>query len=100
LQRRNDGAATTGAIGAIILTQRSLSVRRSQRLPFRILSPTMEEGMARRERLTVEVDPQLRKSLARWAREEGRPVGNLLRRIVTTATVGYATIRARRRQSW
>jgi hypothetical protein len=33
--------------------------------------------MPRRERLTVEVDYKLRKSLARWAREEGRPVGTL-----------------------
>jgi len=39
--------------------------------------------MARqREKLTVEIEPDLRESLARWAEEEGRPVGNLLRRIV------------------
>jgi hypothetical protein len=29
--------------------------------------------MAHRERLTVEVDSKLRKSIVRWAREEGRP---------------------------
>jgi hypothetical protein len=34
--------------------------------------------MARqREKLTVEIEPDLRKSLARWAEEEGRPVGNV-----------------------
>jgi len=37
------------------------------------------------ERLTVEVDANLRKSIARRAREEGRPVGNLMRWIVATA---------------
>jgi hypothetical protein len=45
--------------------------------------------VARRERLTVEVDINLRKSIARWAQEEGRPVGNLLRRIVATATAEH-----------
>jgi len=44
---------------------------------------------ARRERLTVEVDTDLRKSIAHWAREEGRPVRNLLRRIVATATAEH-----------
>ena len=44
---------------------------------------------ARRERLTVEVDTDLRKSIAHWAREEGRPVANLLRRIVATATAEH-----------
>jgi hypothetical protein len=38
--------------------------------------------MARREKVTVELEPDLRKSLARWARDEGRPVGNLLRRLL------------------
>jgi hypothetical protein len=49
-----------------------------------IVPPTLsEEGpMARKEKLTVELDPELRDSLARWAQEEGRPLGNLLRRIV------------------
>jgi hypothetical protein len=37
----------------------------------------------RREKLTVELDPALREALARWALEEGRPVGNLPRRIVS-----------------
>jgi hypothetical protein len=36
---------------------------------------------AKREKLTVEIDPDLRDALARWATEEARPLGNLLRRI-------------------
>jgi hypothetical protein len=47
-----------------------------------------EDAMAkqkRREKLTLEIEPDLRKSLAKWACEEGRPVGNLLRRIVAKA---------------
>jgi hypothetical protein len=43
----------------------------------------------RRERLTVEVDSDLRKSIDRRAHEEGRPVGNLLRRIVAAATAEH-----------
>lgn len=43
----------------------------------------------RRERLTVEVDTDLRRSIDRWAREEGRPVSNLVRRIVATATAEH-----------
>ena len=39
----------------------------------------------RREKLTVELEPELRASLTRWAAEEERPVGNLLRRIVAEA---------------
>jgi hypothetical protein len=44
----------------------------------------MAKRKPRREKVTVELDPELRESLARWAVEEGRPVGNLLRRIVAT----------------
>jgi hypothetical protein len=35
-----------------------------------------------RERLTVEVPADLHDSLTRWAQEEGRPVGNLMRRLL------------------
>jgi hypothetical protein len=38
--------------------------------------------MLKPEKLTVVVEPETRAELAEWAREEGRPVGNLLRRIV------------------
>jgi predicted DNA-binding protein len=38
-----------------------------------------------RERLTVQVEPEVREVLAKWADEEGRPVGNLVRRIVERA---------------
>lgn len=40
--------------------------------------------MAMRQ-MTVDVDDDLRDRLARWAREEGRPIANLVRRIATTA---------------
>ena len=38
--------------------------------------------MQKPEKITVQVEPETRDALAEWAREEGRPVGNLLRRIV------------------
>jgi hypothetical protein len=41
----------------------------------------------RREKLTVELEPELRGSLTRWALDEDRPVGNLLRRIVAEAVL-------------
>jgi hypothetical protein len=45
---------------------------------------------AKREKLTVEVEPDLRVALARWADEEGRPLGNLLRRIAAAAVAQHA----------
>jgi hypothetical protein len=50
--------------------------------------------LARKQKLTVELDPELRDSLAQWAAEEGRPVGNLLRGF----KVAYAALR--RLKSW
>ena len=38
--------------------------------------------MHKPEKLTLVVEPETRDALAEWAREEGRPVGNLLRRII------------------
>lgn len=43
----------------------------------------------RREKLTLEIEPDLRNSLTRWAEEEGRPVGNLLRRIVAISVARH-----------
>jgi hypothetical protein len=40
-----------------------------------------------RERITVEVEPDVRASLAAWADEEGRPTGNLVRRVLTAAVL-------------
>jgi hypothetical protein len=56
-----------------------------------------EDAMAkqkRREKLTLEIEPDLRESLAKWATEEGRPVGNLLRRIVAKAVEAQSAERA------
>jgi len=39
----------------------------------------------RRKKLTIELEPELIDSLTRWAVEEYRPVGNLLRWIVAEA---------------
>lgn len=39
--------------------------------------------MTKPEKITVQIEPETRAELAEWAREEGRPVGNLLRRIVS-----------------
>ena len=38
--------------------------------------------MSKPEKLTLVVELKTREELLEWAREEGRPVGNLLRRIV------------------
>jgi len=38
--------------------------------------------MSKPEKITVHIEPETRAELAEWAREEGRPIGNLLRRIV------------------
>jgi hypothetical protein len=43
----------------------------------------------RREKVTLEIDPDLRELLARWAVEEGRPLGNLLRRIVARSVAQH-----------
>ncbi len=38
--------------------------------------------MEKPEKLTLVLEPRTRDELAEWAREEGRPISNLLRRIV------------------
>lgn len=38
--------------------------------------------MVKPEKLTVVLEPETRDALLKWAREEGRPVSNLLRRLV------------------
>ena len=38
--------------------------------------------MSKPEKLTLVLDEQTRDELAEWARQEGRPIANLLRRIV------------------
>lgn len=41
--------------------------------------------MAKPEKLTVVLDRETRATIAEWALEDGRPVSNLLRRIVDKA---------------
>jgi hypothetical protein len=41
--------------------------------------------MAKPEKLTMVLESELRNAVEAWAREEGRPVSNLLRRIVDKA---------------
>ena len=38
--------------------------------------------MQKPEKVTVMLEPETRDELTEWAHQEGRPVGNLLRRIV------------------
>lgn len=38
----------------------------------------------RRPRITLEIEPEMRAELVDWAREEARPVGNLVRRLLGT----------------
>ena len=42
-----------------------------------------------RERLTIQVEPDVRASLLQWADEEGRPVGNLVRRVLRSAVLEH-----------
>jgi hypothetical protein len=49
----------------------------------------MTNAKPRRERLTVEVEPDVRASLAQWADEEGRPIGNLVRRVLTNVVAEH-----------
>ncbi len=51
----------------------------------------MTNAKPRRERLTVEVEPDVRASLAQWADEEGRPIGNLIRRVLRTVLAEHQT---------
>ena len=39
------------------------------------------------EKLTILLEPETRDAVAKWAAEEGRPVSNLLRRLVEQACV-------------
>jgi hypothetical protein len=41
--------------------------------------------MAKPEKLTIVLESELRNAVAEWAREDGRPMSNLLRRIVEKA---------------
>lgn len=38
--------------------------------------------MRKQEKLTLQLDPEIREEITRWAREDKRPVANLLRFIV------------------
>lgn len=51
--------------------------------------------MADRLRLSIEIDAELRESLARWADEERRPVANLLRHIVAAQVERHERKRAK-----
>lgn len=44
-----------------------------------------ELGMKKPEKLTVVLEPAARDKVAEWAREEGRSVSNLLRRLIDQA---------------
>jgi hypothetical protein len=44
----------------------------------------MVKEKVHRERITIEVDPDVRAFLAGWAQEEGRPLSNLLRRVLSS----------------
>lgn len=41
--------------------------------------------MSKPEKLTLVLEPQTGEELREWAREEGRPIANLLRRIVSAS---------------
>ena len=49
---------------------------------------------SKREQISLMLEPGLRESLTRWAEEEGRPVGNLLRRLVAKAVAQHVRRRA------
>jgi hypothetical protein len=43
----------------------------------------MAKARAIRSRITIEVDPVIQQKIAQWAVSEGRPVSNLLRRVLS-----------------
>ena len=43
----------------------------------------MAKAQVRRTRITIEVDPVVQQKIAQWAVSEGRPVSNLLRRVLS-----------------
>jgi hypothetical protein len=43
----------------------------------------MAKERAIRSRITIEVDPVIQQEIAQWAVSEGRPVSNLLRRVLS-----------------
>jgi len=43
----------------------------------------MAKDKVHRERITIEVDPDVRQEIAEWAVSEGRPISNLLRRVLS-----------------
>jgi CopG-like RHH_1 or ribbon-helix-helix domain, RHH_5 len=49
--------------------------------------------MPKPEKLTVVLEPAARNELCEWAREEGRPLSNLLRRLVAKSLEDRRTAR-------
>jgi hypothetical protein len=43
----------------------------------------MTKARVHRTRVTIELDPAVQQKIAQWADREGRPVSNLLRRILS-----------------
>lgn len=43
----------------------------------------MARERVRRDRIMIEVDPDTHREIVRWAVAEGRPVSNLLRRVLS-----------------
>jgi hypothetical protein len=64
----------------------------------------MAKAQVCRTRITIEVDPVVQQKIAQWAVSEGRPVSNLLRRVLSelvdqrTAVRGAAASRPIQKQ--
>jgi hypothetical protein len=43
----------------------------------------MAKARTVRSRITIEVDPVIQQKIEQWARSEGRPISNLLRRVLS-----------------
>jgi hypothetical protein len=55
----------------------------------------MAKERAQRNRITFEVDPETQREIERWAISEGRPISNLMRRVVSELVIQRTAARAR-----
>ena len=77
------------------------TVRCRQKSPLATLSKFLHRSLpmakerAQRNRITFEVDPETQREIERWAISEGRPISNLMRRVVSELVDQRSAARAR-----
>jgi hypothetical protein len=53
----------------------------------------MAKARTVRSRITIEVDPVIQQKIEQWAQSEGRPISNLLRRVLSEIVERRTTAR-------